>query len=258
MILSTFFSGLPGRVPQGQQPPGHLGLRLIQALEIAGLHPRHRLLDDDAPGQQPVQGGLQGVRVAVDQLGGGKKQLVPGQEHMAVVQIVGQLICKGGLHPAGAVAVEAHAQGDLVHGGKGHAVGLSREKIGVLLQPGQGLGPVGPVQLHGQRHRQLIPGQKFHHPLQPRQLPEGGGQLHGLLGGDALDGLQPLRLLLDNGQGVRPEAVHQPLGGGGADALENAGGQIGRDVLPRLRHAALHGFRRELGGRSWGGWSTRR
>ena len=166
---------------------------------------------------------------------------------MAVVQIVGQLVCKGGLHPAGAVAVEAHAQGDLVHGGKGHAVGLPREKIGVLLQPGQGLGSVGPVQLHGQRHRQLIPGQKLHHPLQYRQLPESGGQLHGLFGGDALDGLKPLRLLLDNGQSVCPEAVCQPLGRGGADALENAGGQVGYDLLLRPGHPPLHGLRRKLG-----------
>ena len=83
------FPGLPGRVPQGQQPPGHLCLRLIQALEIAGLHPRHLLLNDDAPGQQTVQGRLQGVGVRADELGGGGQQLVPGQEHMAVVQVVG-------------------------------------------------------------------------------------------------------------------------------------------------------------------------
>ena len=87
--LVHIFPGLPRRIPQGQKPPGHPGLRLIQAQQIAGLDIGHLLLNDDAPGQQTVQGRLQGVGVRADELGGGGQQLVPGQEHMAVVQVVG-------------------------------------------------------------------------------------------------------------------------------------------------------------------------
>ena len=155
---------------------------------------------------------------------------------MAVSQIVLQLVQHRRLRAAGAVAAEAHTQSDLVHIGKGYAVALPRQQIGVRPETGQRIGSVGAVQPHGQLHRQLVPGQKLHDPTQSRQLPEGGGDLHGPLGGDALDGAQPLRLLLDNSQRLAAEPLHQPLRRGRPDALDDAGGEVADEFLLRLRH----------------------
>jgi|GEM_PF-152048 len=148
--------------------------------------------------------------------------------------------------PARGAPAEAHTQSDLVHIGKGYAVALPRQQIGVRPETGQRIGSVGAVQPHGQLHRQLVPGQKLHDPTQSRQLPEGGGDLHSPLGGDALDGAQPLRLLLDNSQRLAAEPLHQPLRRGGADALDDAGGEVADEFLLRLRHQTLHRLGGEL------------
>ena len=64
--------------------------------------------------------------------------------------------------------------------------------------------------------------------------------LHSLLGGDALDLGEELRLLLQNPQGARAEALHQLLRRGGTHALDHAGGEIAEDVVFRGGHVALH------------------
>ena len=163
---------------------------------------------------------------------------------MAVGQIMIQLIQHRRLGAAGRVPVEAHGQGDLVGGGEIHAAALVGEEIGVVLQLFQRLVAVGAQKTHGQRHRKIVPAKELHHPPQARQAAEGRGDLRGLFGRDALEGGQLLRLLLDDAEGVGAEALHQPRGGGGADALQHAGGQVAHDVVLLPGHAALH----QLGG----------
>lgn len=165
---------------------------------------------------------------------------------MAIAEVVRQLIGDGRLRAAGAVAVEAHAQGDLVHRGKGHAVLLTGEEIGVVLHAGERVRAVGAVELHRQRHRQVIAREELHHAPQPRLRLEGGGDLHRAPRGDALNCLQPLRLLLDHEQRILAELRDEPLGRRLSDALDRAGGEPGDQLLLALRHPARHLLGREL------------
>ena len=165
---------------------------------------------------------------------------------MAVVQIVAELIEHGGVQTAGVVTAEAHAQGDGVGDGEVHAVLAAAQQVRIVPQGLHGPVAVGALHRHGQVYRQVVPRQELHDLAQTRQRPQGGGQLHGPLGSDALQGLEPLRLLLDDPQGIGAEAVHQTLSRGGPHALEDAAAQIGRHVPGLLRHAALHALRRQL------------
>ena len=118
----------------GEHPPQllrHGHLRLVEPAQVAGVHPGHRLAADGPPGQKLPQGGLRLLRLAVDELEDGAQELVPGQKDVAVVEVVGQLEEDGGLHPAPAVPVKAHGQGDLVHDGEADAVALVHQQVGV-------------------------------------------------------------------------------------------------------------------------------
>ena len=193
------------------------------------------LLHHRPPLDQRVQSGLHRLQAAVQQAAGGVQQLVPGQKDVAVVLVVAQLIGHRRFHPAAAVGGQPQAHGDLVRGGEGHAPAVAGQQVGVLAHHLQRLAAVQPPQVHGQHRRQLVLGQKGHQPPQPHMLAESLGDLPGLFGGDALDGVQPLRLPLQDVQGLRPEPVHNALGGGGAHAFTDAGGEVAENLLFVLR-----------------------
>ena len=93
------------------QPLGHKALRLVQVEEVDRLLPRRLLLDDLTPLQQSLQPVPQGVQVLqAQQLGGGGKQLPPGQKGVAVVQVVAQLKEQPGFQPLGVVPLHALVQ----------------------------------------------------------------------------------------------------------------------------------------------------
>ena len=234
------------RFHHGHQPLRHICLRLIHSGQIAAHHVGDGLFHHAKPLDELVQRQLHRVGLHADELRRRLYQLLPWQEHMAVVEVVAQLVQHGGLQPAGVVAAEAHAQGDGVGDGKIHAVLLPAQEVGVVPQRLHGAVAVGALHRHGQMHRQLVPRQKLHDLPQTRQRPEGGGQLHGALGGDALQGLETLRLLLDDPEGVHAEPLHQPLRRGRPHALEDAGAQIGGHVRLIPGQAALHALRRQL------------
>ena len=80
------------------------------------------------------------------------------------------------------------------------------------------------------------------------------GQLHtqgladGLrpLGGDALDLCEPVGTVLNDGENVLPEGVHQPPGGDGAHPLDGPGGQVFHQGLFAYGQTPLHDLRLEL------------
>ena len=234
------------RLHHGQQALGHEGLRLIQAGQVAACHVGDGLFHHGIALNELVQRQLHRVRLHADELRCRQHQLLPRQEHMAVVQIVAELIEHGGVQTAGVVTAEAHAQGNGVGDGEVHAVLTAAQQVRIVPQGLHGPVAVGALHRHGQMYRQVVPRQELHDLAQTRQRPQGGGQLHGPLGSDALQGLEPLRLLLDDPQGIGAEAVHQTLGRGGPHTLEDAAAQIGRHVPGLLRHAALHALRRQL------------
>ena len=119
----------------GQHPAQLLrdaGLRLVEPPQIAGLHPGHPLAADGPPADEVVQGDLHRLRRAVDELGGGGDELVPGQKDVAVAQIVGQLEEHRGLDPPSAVPGHPHGQGNLVHDGEVHPIELVHQQIRIL------------------------------------------------------------------------------------------------------------------------------
>ena len=95
-------------------------------------------------------------------------------------------------------------------------------------------------------HRQVVARQKLHHTAQTCQGAEGLRDLHGFLGGDALNRMHPLRFVFDHPQGILTETLHQTRGRGRADPLDDAGGQIGGNLVLALGHAALHRLGGEL------------
>ena len=108
-------------VGHGQQPLGHRRLRLVEGPKIAARHLAYGALADSVAVQHTVQRRLHRVAVHVHQCGGGGKQLLPGQEHVTVAQIVGQLVGKGRLQAAGVLAAYAQSDGDFIGSGKSHA-----------------------------------------------------------------------------------------------------------------------------------------
>ena len=84
--------------------------------------------------------------------------------------------------------------------------------------------------------------QQAHPHLEPVGLPD----LEGPLPGDALDPGQILRVLLQDGEGLLPEFLHQPPGGGGPHPLDGPGGQVLLNGLYPHGHPALHDLGLEL------------
>ena len=165
---------------------------------------------------------------------------------MAVIFVVAQFEGHRRLEPLTAVRGDAHAHGDAVGESKLHTAAVAAEEVRVFLHHLQRRVAVLLAQLHGQDRRQLIAGQELHEPPQPHVPAEAPGDLLGLFGGDALDESQPLRLPLQNVQGVPAKALHDPLGGGGTHALADAGGEVVEDLLLVLRQKTLQLHRPQL------------
>ena len=146
----------------------HIGLRLVHTAEITALHIGNGAADNFALLTQVVHGFFHRVAVHINELRRGRHQLITGQEHMAVAQIMAQLIQHRRLHAAIIVAAEAHGDGDLVGGGKFHAEAVIGKEIGVILQRGYRVLPIGTHQGHGHGNRQLIAAQKLRHAAQSR------------------------------------------------------------------------------------------
>ena len=137
--------------------------------------------------RQRVQRRLHLLRAAAQQLAGGGEQLVPGQKHMAVVLVIGQLKGHSRFQPLTAVLRKAHGQRHGVRHGKVHAAHVVRQQIGIPPHHFQRPVPVLLPQPDGQHRRQLIPGQELHQPPQSHVLAEQRPDLHGLFRGDAPD-----------------------------------------------------------------------
>ena len=158
---------------------------------------------------------------------------------MAVVLVVAQLEGHRRLKAQAAVRLKAHAHGDFVRHGEGHAAAVGGEKIRVLPELFQGRVSILPPQAHGQHRRQLVPGQEGHQPPEPHMLPEALRDFLSPPGGDALEAGQPLRGGFQNLKGFQAEPVHELAGRGGAHAFQDAGGQVAEDLLLVLRQPPL-------------------
>ena len=205
------------------QPGGDVPLRLVEAAEVAGLHPGHLLPADRAPLHEAVQSRLHHVRRTVDEAARRVHQLVPGEEDVAVAQVVTQLEEHRCVHPPGAVPRQALSQGDGVHDREIHPVGLIHQEVGVFLHLLQGFHPIAAVEAKGQGQRQVVAVEKVHQPPHPRVVGEALGDLPGLPGRDAPDLAQALRRFLQHRERLSAEARHDPLRRGRPHALDDPG-----------------------------------
>ena len=219
----------------------HIGLRLVTAPQIASLYVRHLLLHDASALDQIVERLFRRVRVTVEQLRRRRDQLFARQENMpAALLVVAQLKEHPRLRAAGGIARKAHRQRDLVRHGKIHAERLAAEEIRIAPQRVHRVRAVAPEQLHRKSHRQVVLRQEVQHAPQTRQLAPALRDLPRALVGDALDGLELLRLAVEHVERVRAEAIHQLLRRRRPDAAHHAGGEIVQDLRLARRHMPLH------------------
>ena len=226
---------------------GHIGLRLLHLGQIAGVLTRHGLPHDLSPLRQGVQGLGEGQTVLQPQkLAGGPRQLAGGEEGVPVHQVVPELEEEPGFPPLGVLSRRAQVQGQLIRCGKGYAQLLVHQQVGVVLQHVQGLVSVPAVEGHAQLEGEAVLPQKGQQQAHAHLEPEGVPDLEGPLPGDALDAGEVLRVLLQHGEGIRAELLHQPPCGGGAHPLHRAGGQVFQDGLFPHGDPALHDLSLEL------------
>ena len=226
--------------------PAGVILRLVEAEEVAGLHIGHGLGEDLPLIDEGIQGLLHAVLIP-QELGGGRQQLGTGQEDMAVALVMAQLEEQGGAQALRAPGGEAHAHGDLIRRGEGQAPGVGAQEIGVPADGVESPVAVDLPQPDGKDRGQAVLGQEGHQAAQAHVAAEALGNFHGPPGRDALDEAELFRLGGDDIRRLRPEALHEAPGGGGAETLADAGAQVADELLGVLRQAALHLLRPELG-----------
>ena len=186
------------------------------------------------------------LRIQVQQRRGGRRQLVPRNERVAVGLVEGQLKEDPRLHPALIVGLHLQLQGKGVHHGKIRAeIGLGQH-IGIIPQGVHRQLAVGPVQPHGQLRRQMVGREEFDETPHAHLAAEALGDLPGLGLGNPRQLGQLLRLVLQDVQTVASKGRHNPLGRLLPHALHGPGGQVCQDFLRRLRHEPLQQLRFEL------------
>ena len=115
----------------------------------------------------------------------------------------------------GSSGAKPRSRASLSAGGKGTQRGSLHEQVGVGPEGGEDQVPVPPVQGGGDGQGQPVGGEEVQQPAHGQLLAQ--GLVDGLRppGGDPPDLGELLGVLLDDGEDLLPEGVHQPPGGGG-------------------------------------------
>ncbi len=144
--------------------------------------------------------------------------------------------------------VPRHAQldGQRVHLGEGDLQGAVGQQVWVVADHVHRHVAEPLIEGHGGGQGQLVLGQKFRQTAHPHLLPEILADGPGPFGGHAADFTQPLRIVLNDGQGVLPETVHDLPCQPHADPLHRSGGQIFKHRLLPHGHTPHHHLRLEL------------
>ena len=229
-------------VAHGGYPLSHMALGLPEVPQVAGFLPRHLLPDHFSQGEEAVQRVGQGLPVRqLQQRSGGLKELSPGQEGVAVVQIVLQRIEKPGLHPLWVVSGEAQLPGQVIGLNERNGELPLGEQIGVFPELVQRPIPKPLVEGHPQLRGQAVLGEEIQKPPHTHLEPEGLPHSLCPLLGDALDPGQLLRLVLQHLQCPVPELVDHFPGGGDPHPLYDPRGQVVKDrLLPHGHGPAGH------------------
>ncbi len=144
------------------------------------------------------------------------------------------------------ISQNTHAPGDLVGLLKAHARNIVGQTVRIL--PDDAVHPrtVFPVNLRGQVHRYPVPLQEDHGLAHVLLLLHLFGDRHGHALADAFYLREPLRFFLDDAEGIRLEAAHDPRGEGRAHPFDGAGTQVPLHGGGVLRRFHFIGFHRQL------------
>ena len=140
----------------------HKSLRLKHFIKVARSDICHLPLNDLMSVHQRIQRRFQTVATHVDELCRCTDELLPRQEHMAVVLIMQQFKQQRTAQTFLRISGETHGKSDLITAGKIHTTVLRRQHIRVVLHTLQRRSAEAFVKLQSHRNRQFIPSQKLH------------------------------------------------------------------------------------------------
>ena len=230
----------------GEQALCRVGLRLVQACEIAPVAPGDALTHQFAALYKRVHAlGDQLVRHAAE-LRRCRQQVAVRDEAVAANGVISKFIQRRRGDTLRALIIKAVAECQRVRLLKRGADGVRNEYVGVVLHELQGLVAVILVHPQSDDRANVRRGQKLDQAAHTCLPPEIGR--HGLCLGeaDALDGRELFRLVLQHVQRITAEARHEQRRRRRADAAHGAPGEIGIDRVRRLRHGALGKLSLEL------------
>ena len=102
----------------GQQGVGHIGLTVVELVQVAGVLPGDGVPDDPPLVQQVLEAGLHGVGLPPQQPLGRGQELGVGEKDVAVVQVVGQGVQDPRLQPEGVLRENPRSMASLSAAGK--------------------------------------------------------------------------------------------------------------------------------------------
>ena len=166
---------------------------------------------------------------------------------MAVALRHAECVLDAGLDAEGGILGDAAVPRDLVAGPEAEALDVLREAVRVVADDVIHLVAVAIIDLAGEVDGDAVLLEEHDGVLHVALRVHGGGDVHRLPRGDALDLGEALRLLLDDAHGVITELLHDPGGHRGTDALDGAGAEVALDGFLGFRRDDLVLVDDELG-----------
>ena len=156
-------------------------------------------------------------------------------------------VLDAGLDAEGGILGDAGVPRDLVAGPEAEALDVLREAVRVVADDVVHLVAVAIIDLAGEVDGDAVFLEEHDGVLHVALRVHGGGDVHRLPRGDALDLGEALRLLLDDAHGVVTELLHDAGGHRGTDTLDGAGAEVAFDGFLGLRRDDLVLIDDELG-----------
>ena len=231
---------------EAEQPPGAVGLRLVQLRQIIHRNSREAIPYQPFSLDQPRYGFDHRIRLHVQKLCRRGLQLVLGQEAVSRRQVIAQFKQNPRFHPPGVIRRHAKLDGKPIHRPEGGIQSVIHQKIGIVVEQLHRLLPIHLIGSHGQFRRKMVQGEKLHelphsHP-QAEFLADG----FGLFPGNPRHLRQAQRLPLHDGQCLIPELLHNPGSHFGSDSLDDPAGKIAENFRAGARHEPFQKFRLKL------------
>ena len=227
------------RLRHGKQALGRVGLRLMQAREIASVTPGDPLAHECAALHERIHAlGDQLVRHAAE-LRCSCEQIAVGDKTVPAHGVVGKLVQRRRSDTFRALIVKAVAERQCVRLLKRGADGVRNEYVGVVLHELERIVPIILVHSQGNDRADVRRGQKLDQAAHTGLTAEIRRHSLRLGDADALDRAELFRLIFQHVERVGTKARHHQRRRRRADTAHGASGKVGIDRVRSLRHGAL-------------------